>query len=318
MPDDVDPQIQALLDLTAKLGLPKVQDLSTEDARKMSATLAAARRAEYPPPPVDEIADLTTGRDRGDVPVRVYRATQAARAPVIVYYHGGGHVIGTLDAYDTVASYLALQAQCTVVSVDYRMGPENPFPAAVEDAYDAACWVAENHEALRIDPARLAVCGDSAGANLAAVVALMARDNGFPALSAQVLIYPVIDYRGGTASYDRYGEGYGILETPTVDWFRTRYLPDPKDHVDWRANPSLAGSHEGLPPALVLLAECDVLHDEGRAYAETLRQAGCAVDCVTYPGMIHGFFSFLGLVDATARAHAQVAEFLSGIWARSG
>ncbi|WP_372571852.1 alpha/beta hydrolase [Ruegeria jejuensis] len=253
----------------------------------------------------------------GSVPLRIYRTNSDQNAPVIVFFHGGGHVFGDLRTSDTTARFLALKTGCTLISVGYRKAPEHPFPAAVEDSFSALRWVMENAGDLSIDPARLALCGDSAGGNLAAVAAMMARDAGI-AVAAQALIYPVIDYRGGTGSYDRYGAGYGILETDTVAWFRERYLPDPTMYEDWRANPGLAPSHVGLPPALVLTAECDVLHDEGAAYAQQLRHAGVSVEQVDFSGMIHGFFSYLGLVDDAERAHETVARYLSEAWAETG
>ena len=164
-----------------------------------------------------------------------------------------------------------------------------------------------------MDADRIAVCGDSAGGNLAAVTALHARDAAVP-VAAQALIYPVIDYRGGTPSYARYGTGYGILESETVDWFRERYLPDPTHHDDWRASPQRATSLQDLPPALVLTAECDVLADEGRAYAEALKAAGNETEHLDFAGMTHGFFGYLGLVDDAARAHRAVADFLQRTW----
>ncbi len=315
MPDDVHPQAQAIIDRMAELKVPKVQDLSTQDARQMVEAMSAARRDDYPPPEVSEVENTSTGPGYGHVPVRIYRTNDDQAAPVIVFFHGGGHVFGSLDSHDTAARFLAQAASATLVSVDYRMGPEHPFPAAAEDSFDATRWVADHSQALRVDPNRLAVCGDSAGGNLAAVVALMARDVPDVAISAQALIYPVIDYRGGTASHEKYAQGYGILEADTVTWFKERYLPDAELHDDWRASPCNAASHAGLPPTLILTAECDVLHDDGVAYASQLKAAGVRVEYQDYPGMIHGFFGYLGLVDDAARAHHEVARFLRDIWA---
>ena len=300
-----------MLERSAQLGIPKIHDLETEAARDLFEQLAAARRDSYPAPEVAEVWNTSTGPGFGHVPVRIYKPSASNVGTVIVYFHGGGHVLGSLDSHDTAARFLARQTGATVVSVDYRMGPEHPFPAAIEDAYDATRWVRAKSESLGIDPARLVVCGDSAGGNIAAVVALMAQSDDEISLAAQVLVYPVIDYRGGTASHDRYAEGYGILEGSTVAWFMDRYLPDPATRDDWRANPGLARSHAGLPPALVLTAECDVLRDEGIAYCAQLEAAGVATEHINYPGMIHGFFVQLGLLDDAERAHADIARFLN-------
>ena len=314
MPDDVHPQVQAMLDKIAEAGIPKVQDLTPQAARELVENLSRARLESYPPPEVASVEERSTGAGYNHVPVRIYRASNDRKAPVVVFYHGGGHVFGSLDSHDTVARMICRQAGCTVVSADYRMGPEHPFPAAVEDVYQAARWVADHADTLWVDPARLAVCGDSAGGNLSAVVALMARDSGAFSIAAQVLVYPVVDYRGGTPSHQRYGQGYGILEADTVDWFRRHYIPEGQES-DWRAAPSEAETLEGLPPAFVLTAECDVLKDEGVAYADRLREAGVDVQHIDYAGMIHGFFGYLGLLDDTDRAHADVGAYLKRVWA---
>ncbi|MEM9059188.1 MAG: alpha/beta hydrolase [Pseudomonadota bacterium] len=316
MPDDLTPQMNAFLDRVAEAGVPKLEDLTPRQARDLIEALSAARLRDYPAPDVASAEAMSTGPGFGHVPVRIYKSGAAGAMPVIVYYHGGGHVIGSLETYDTLCRYLANAARCAVVSVDYRMGPEHRFPAAPEDAYDTLRWVAEKANALGLDASRIAVSGDSAGGNLAAVVALMVREAGGPEVSAQALIYPVVDYRGGTASYDRYGTGYGILETTTVDWFREHYFANAGDMDDWRAAPHLAGSHAGLPPALVITAECDVLKDEGVAYAKQLADAGVAVEHVDYAGVVHGFFGYLGLVDEAEQAHRKVADYLNGIWGR--
>lgn len=315
MPEDVKPQVQALLDQMDALGIPKIHYISTEAARNLMETTARARLEDYPAPDVLEVENASTGAGYGHVPVRIYRTTDDKKAPVIVFYHGGGHVIGGLDSYDTVSRFVALKTGCTLVSVDYRMAPEFPFPAAVDDCYDATRWVADHARKLRVDRSRLAVCGDSAGGNLAAAVAIMARDNDHFDISAQVLVYPVTDYRGGTPSHGLYGSGYGAVESETVEWFMERYLPDPAMRDDWRACPHNAASHAGLPPTLILTAECDVLRDEAIQYAEQLTAAEVPVDYVQYEGMVHGFFSYLGLIDDAEHAHETVGRYLRRIWA---
>jgi acetyl esterase len=314
VPSDVHPQVRTMLEKMAELGIPKVHNLSTEAARDLVENLSAARLESYPAPEVHEVVNTTTGPRHGDVPVRIYRTSTDTDAPGIVFFHGGGHVFGSLDTHDTAARFLAHATGSTVVSVDYRMGPEYPFPAATKDAFQATRWVSAKAAELGIDPTRLAVCGDSAGGNLAAVVALMARSEGGVALAAQVLIYPVIDYRGGTPSHSRYAKGYGVLEADTVTWFMDRYLPDPDLRDDWRACPRNAPSYAGLPPAFIITAECDVLHDEGILYGEQLKAAGVVVENTNYRGMIHGFFTQLGLVDDAERAHHDIACFLSKYW----
>jgi len=187
----------------------------------------------------------------------------------------------------------------------------------VEDSYRAAVWVAENAETLRIDPARIGLTGDSAGGNLATVVALLARDAGQDLFAAQVLVYPVTDYRGGRSSHEKYGVGYGILENDTVIWFRDHYVAKPKDVEDWRCSPLLAASLTGLPPALVITAECDVLKDEGVAYYDRLKAEGVPTEYIDYPGMIHGFFGYLGQADMAEKAHKDVADYLERLWGKA-
>ncbi|MBJ6372851.1 alpha/beta hydrolase [Sedimentitalea arenosa] len=313
MPEDVHPQIQGLLHRMAELGLPKVQDLDTRAARELLEGLSAVRRKDYPPPEVLSVEMRSTGAGYNHVPLRIYRVSDSDGAPVILFYHGGGHVIGSLDSHDAAARFLAWACGATVVSVDYRMAPEHPFPAAVEDAYEAARYIADHAEALGVDATRLALCGDSAGGNLAAVVALMARDREAFAVTAQALVYPVVDCVDRTASYDRYGEGYGVLEADTVSWFMDRYLPDPAMRRDWHASP-IRAELSGLPPTFVLTAECDVLHDEGVAFAAKLKLAGVEAEHREYPGMIHGFFTYLGQVDAAQQMHQDIAAFLKANW----
>ena len=309
MPDDVHPQIQAVLDTMAALNLPKIQDGSAMDARALMEGMADARRKSLPPPEVASITNTTTGAGFGHVPVRIYRQTPNTTAPVIIFFHGGGFVIGSLESYDAVARSLALKCDATVVSVDYRMAPEHVFPAAVDDCFDAVRWVSENADALNIDPEKLVVSGDSAGGNLAAVTAIMARDANIP-VAAQVLIYPTVDVSFDTPSYARYAAGYGGLEAETVEWFMDHYLPDHTQRADWRASPKNASSHANLPPAIIITAECDVLRDDGVAYQQLLTDAGGLVEYVEYAGMIHGFFNYLGLADDAEAAHDRVAAFL--------
>jgi acetyl esterase len=230
--------------------------------------------------------------------------------PGIVYFHGGGHVIGSLDTHDAIARNLCAGVGAAVVSVDYRMGPEHRFPAAVEDAFAALCWVHAHAGELGIDGERLAVSGDSAGANLAAVVALMARDADGPRLRLQTLVYPIADFNFVGESYARYAAGYGVLTRGAMEWFRRHYLAVPADADDWRASPIKAADLGGVAPAFVVTAECDVLRDDGARYAEALERAGVPVDYREYPGMIHGFFGMAPAVDTAVAAQADVIAAL--------
>ena len=310
VPTDVHPQVQAFLRQVAEAGLPAIQDLTPDGARAQFESAMKARLESFPPPPVAAVEDRTIPGPAGAIPVRVYRDSDtAAVRPVLAFFHGGGHVIGSLDTHDTMTRSLCLESGCVVVSVDYRMGPENRFPAAIDDCFAAVRWLADHGHEIGADPERIAVGGDSAGGNLAAVTALLARDEGGPPLRHQLLVYPVADYRCASASYERYARGYG-LEAESMRWFQRHYLGGPDGAGDWRASPLLAADHAGLPPALVITAECDVLRDEGVAYAERLAASGTPCEHVPFAGLIHGFFGLLGIVDAAEEAHSRAARAL--------
>ena len=269
------------------------------------------------PAPVGAVEDRSIPGPAGDLPVRIYHPDLDAQTlPALVYFHGGGHVIGNLDTHDAVARNLCNGAGCIVVSVDYRLAPEHKFPAAAEDAFAAVGWCAVHGAEIGIDPRRMAVGGDSAGGNLAAVAALMARDAGGPAIRLQVLVYPVTDYACDTESYRTYSDGYGMLDAPSMRWFRDHYLRGDADRLDWRAAPLRAGDLTGLPPALVLTAQCDVLHDEGEAYARRLRAAGVEVEYRKARGLIHGFFTMAPMIDGAVRAQALVCDALKRAFAQ--
>ena len=311
IPEDVHPQIRTYLRQMVEAGLPALQDLTPEAARAQFEAGTKARLEVFPAPPVAAALDRTIPGPAGPMPVRIYRDSQEpASRPALVWYHGGGHVIGSLDTHDATCRNLCREAGCVVVSVDYRMGPEHPFPAAVDDCFAAVRWLAEHGPEIGVDPERLAVGGDSAGGNLAAVTALLARDAGGPALRHQLLVYPVTDYRCASASYDRYARGYGTLEAESMRWFQRHYLGGADAAADWRASPLLATDLSGLPPALVITAECDVLRDEGAAYAERLAASGTPCVHVPFAGMIHGFFGLLGITDPAGEAHTRAARAL--------
>ena len=301
----VDPQIQQVIDALAASDFGPVHEQSPVEARSQYVRMVEARGIA--PAPIGAVEDRSIPGPAGDLPVRIYRPDlDAPTLPALVYFHGGGHVIGNLDTHDAVARNLCNGAGCIVVSVDYRLAPEHKFPAAAEDAFAAVEWCAAHGAEIGIDPRRIAIGGDSAGGNLAAVAALMARDAGGPAIRLQVLVYPVTDYACDTESYRTYADGYGMLDARSMRWFRDHYLRGEADRLDWRAAPLHAGDLTGLPPALVLTAQCDVLHDEGEAYARRLRAAGVDVDYRDSAGMIHAFFTMAPAIDGAVRAQALV------------
>lgn len=294
----LDPQARKLLDMMAAAGAPPVHTRTPQEARDafVVAPLAGAPQA------VAGVEDrvIRLG-DAPPVAVRIYTPHGTGPFPVLVYYHGGGWVIGDLDTVDVPCRHLANRAGCVVVSVDYRRAPEHKFPAAADDAFLAARWVAANAASIGADPARIAVGGDSAGGNLAAVVALMARDTGAIRLHYQMLLYPVTHHAFDTPSYTENADGY-FLTRDHMAWFWNHYLADVADGRHPYASPLLASSHADLPPALVVTAEYDPLRDEGEVYAARLAEANVAVDCVRYEGMIHGFCWMPGVLEQGARA----------------
>ena len=303
------PQILKVIEAMQRAGLKPIEALSPDEARRQMEETAKSRKAE--PLPVGRVEDRAIPGPAGPLRVRLYwpegSGSEAGGAvPAIAYYHGGGHVIGSLDTHDLIARNLCHGAGALVVSTDYRMGPEHKFPAAVEDLFAALDWLHANAAGLGADPERLGVHGDSAGGNLAAVVALMARDRGGPRLRLQSLVYPVADYTLSTPSYHIYAEGYGLLTGAAMQWFQRHYLRHPSDADDWRASPLRAPSLAGVAPAIVVTAECDVLHDDGANYAEALRRAGVPVEYREYPGMIHAFFGMVPAVDDAMNAQRAV------------
>jgi len=301
---DLHPQIQRVLQVMAEANLKPIEAMTPAEAREQIEATAQGRKAE--PLLVDRVQERLVSGPAGDIRLRLYWPDKAAPLPAIVYYHGGGHVIGSLDTHDLVARNLCAGAEALVTSVDYRMGPEHRFPAAVDDSFAALKWVHTNAKELGADPNRIGVHGDSAGANLAAVVALMARDAGGPRLRLQSLVYPVADYGLVGDSYDKYAQGYGLLTRESMVWFRNHYLRSPKDAEDWRASPINAPSLGNVAPAIVITAECDVLHDDGQRYTEALRRADVPVEYKEYPGMIHGFFGMMPAVDDAMNAQRAV------------
>jgi acetyl esterase len=265
------------------------------------------------PVALGRVENLNIPGTGGDVPVRVYANEDGGDHPALIYFHGGGFVFGNLDTHDTMCRALARQSDAVVIAVDYRLSPEHKFPAAVEDAYAATLWAAENSERLGIDASRIAVGGDSAGGNLAAVVAMRCRDAGGPPLALQVLIYPITDFSSfETGSYRECGEGY-FLTRATMEWLKLHYLEfDSLGHHP-EVSPMHAPDLSGLPPAFVITAEFDPLRDEGEAYAQRLQRARVPVTVTRYPGMVHGFFSMSGLLADGRKAMGEVAARLQSI-----
>ncbi len=295
---ELDPQVEALLETAESMGLPPIYALSTESARDQLADLFAAGEGE----PVDRVEDFSIPGPAGAIPVRLYAPTGEDH-PLLVFFHGGGWVLGDLDTHDAVCRAISNAADCAVLSVDYRLAPEHPFPAAVEDAYAATEWAAEYAERINCDPGRIAVGGDSAGGNLAAVVALMARDHDGPELAHQSLLYPAVA-SPAIHEFDSYEDNAGgfLLEAQSIEWFLDSYVPDPIDRHNAYFAPLLARDLSGLPAATVLTAGFDPLHDEGIEYATRLESTGTAVNHHDYGGMIHGFVNLLDQVDAARDA----------------
>ncbi|MBI3824957.1 MAG: alpha/beta hydrolase [Candidatus Rokubacteria bacterium] len=302
----LDPQARQVIDATLALNLPPMEKMTPAQARENMRIRTAALGPVQDVARVEQRVVPVAG---ASVPVRLYHPTGRGPFPALVFFHGGGWVIGDLDTHDGICRATANAAGCVVASVDYRLAPETKYPAAAEDSYAATRWIAEHGAELGIDPRRLAVGGDSAGGNLAAVVPLMARERGGPALALQILIYPVTAHAYDTPSYSENADGY-LLTRAAMRWFWDHYLPRPEDGQQPYASPLFAKDLRGLPPALVVTAEYDPLRDEGEAYAKRLAEAGVPVTLSRYAGMIHGFFRMTLIVDKARACLDEVAAAL--------
>ncbi len=308
----LDPQADALIKQMAAAAGPALETLSPADARALTSTTFGmlAGSAEE----VGKMENRKIPGPAGEIPVRIYTPAGSGPFPLLVFYHGGGWVIGDLNSHDSACRQLTNRARCVTVAVDYRLAPENKFPAAAEDCYAATVWAADHARELGADPSRLAVGGDSAGGNLSAVVSIMARDKGKPAIKFQLLIYPATDGALDTYSHQTFKDYF--LTDKAVQYFWSHYVRGEADRKDPIASPALAKSHAGLPPALIITAEFDPLRDEGEAYGEKLRAAGVPVTVTRYDGMIHGFFTMTGVLDQGKKAVEQASEALRKVFSQ--
>jgi acetyl esterase len=314
MPVILDPDAAAVFKAFQEAGRPAYETLSPAEAREF---YLAGRVVTNPEPPeLKSVAPLAIPSPTGLIPARVYTPNKLRQindlAPCLVFFHGGGWVIGDLDSHDVVCRKLADEGRLIVISVDYRLAPEHKFPAAVDDAVTATRWIAGNAKQFGIDPSRLMVGGDSAGGNLAAVVAIAARDGNGPAIAGQLLIYPATDF---AMTHPSHGEPETsiLLTHSVIKWFRDHYLNGAADVGDWRASPVRAKTLVGLPPAYVLTAGADPLRDEGDEYARHLKQAGVPVTYRHFPGQFHGFFTMGKLLQQANIAAKEIGDWLKAL-----
>jgi acetyl esterase len=313
MPVILDPDAAAVFKAFQEAGRPAYETLTAPEARDY---YMQARLVSNPEPPELKSAEpLSIPAPHGAIPARIYTPktlrTKDGLAPCLVFFHGGGWVIGNLETHDVVCRKLAHEGELIVISVDYRLAPEHKFPAAVDDAVTATNWIAANASKLGIDPARLMVGGDSAGGNLAAVVSLHARDHGGAKIAGQVLVYPATEFARTHASH-REPETSILLTHSVIGWFADHYMGD-ADRSDWRASPARAKTLAGLPPAHVLTAGADPLRDEGDEYAARLKEAGVPVAYKHFPGQFHGFFTMGKLLKQADVAVTDIATWLKAL-----
>jgi acetyl esterase len=302
----IDPAVQNLLDGLNAQGVPSFTQMTVDQAREVVSTFTAL---QAPPREVARVIDTTYPGPSGDQSIRLYIPEVPGPLPVVVYFHGGGWVTGDLTVTEELCRDLANDACAIVAAVSYRLAPEHKFPAATDDTFAALQWVAANAAGFGGDPARIAVHGDSAGANLATVAALRARDEGGPALVAQVLTYPVIDSRADTPSRAAFGEGY-LLSSADLDWFWNHYLSAPEDADNPLATPSKTSSLAGLPPTLIQTVEYEVPRDEAETYGKQLADAGVPTELVRFDGLVHGVYWISGAIPRVTEMRSSTTDFL--------
>ena len=305
----LDPQAQAVIDTVNSLGLPPVWEVTPEQARINAAARPGLPGRRWPPWRTAASPARTV-----TFPSASICRKAAGPFPILVWYHGGGWVIGDLESADPTARHLCKGAGCVVVSVDYRLAPETKFPGPAEDCYAATVWAADNAASLNADASRLAVGGDSAGGNLAAAISLMAADRGGPDIVHQLLVYPVTEVNYETPSYSQNAEGF-LLARDAMIWYWDAYLASDADAANPYAAPMKAGNLTGQPPALVITAEYDPLRDEGEAYGRRLQEAGVDTTISRYDGMIHGFFGMVGVMDKSGQVMEEATGALRAAFA---
>jgi acetyl esterase len=314
MPVTLDPDAATVYRIFQESGRPPYETVTPQEARELY--MKGCQAASPEPPELASIAPLEIPAPHGAIPARLYmpkqRRDKSGLGPALVFFHGGGWVIGNLDTHDVACQKLAHEGEVTVIAVDYRLAPEHKFPAAVDDAITATQWIAANATRLDIDASRLAIGGDSAGGNLAAVVALSAREARGPAIAGQLLVYPATDFAMRHPSHSE-PETSVLLTHSVIRWFRDHYLNGLADGDDWRASPARVRNLANLPPAYVLTAGADPLRDEGADYAQRMKDAGVAVTYRHFPGQFHGFFTMGKFLDQSNVAISEIGAWLKGL-----
>lgn len=313
----IHPQVVQMLEAGRLSGIKRISELSVADARKQYHRLITSRSSKVID--VGPVRNFFIAASSDSIPVRLYKPKNYKSLepiPLLIYFHGGGHVIGSLETHDSICRRFCEGASCGVLSVDYRLAPEFPFPAAINDAIDTLFWAKKNANTLGVDPYRIAVGGDSAGGNLAAALTLLVRDREEANLCFQLLIYPVLDMTFSSKSHKEFSNGFGILDTETDMWFRSHYIPDQSMWTNFRASPIFASSHERLPETFLVLAELDLLYSEGVAYHNLLLEAGNKSELKVFPGMIHGFITAIDNLELARQAQLSIIKKLVEVFSK--